>query len=207
MDIQEMLRKDPLMIFKISNPSNELIEIAVTEDIRLINYFMNDYLYDKFKYEEDSIITLDGLSSNKLKNVIMINPSYIKKLSNPTDQLQIVAVKRDPSLVFFLKEPSIHVWRTVIDIEPSYIKYIDSPIQELQMLAISKSIRALEFIKRPTKVIQRYVVKHYPEYVHLLRQVDDDICLETIKKYGISSVTMFGSISESVRATLLQQSE
>lgn len=205
MDIRDQIKQRPLLIFSLMNPSNELIEIAVREDIRILNYFLNDDLYDKFKFEEDSIISLDGLSDNKLKNIIMMNPSNIKKLSDPSDQLQIVAVKRDPSLVFYLKEPSIHVWRTVLELEPMYIKYIDAPIQELQMLAISKSIKSLEYIKNPTKVIQRYVIKHYPEYVHSLRHVDDDVYLETLKKYGLGSISMFRRISDDVRKSLYVQ--
>lgn len=205
MDIRDQIKQRPLLIFSLINPSNELIEIAVKEDIRILNYFLNDDLYDKFKFEEDSIISLDGLSDNKLKNIIMMNPSNIKKLSDPSDQLQIVAVKRDPSLVFYLKSPSIHVWRTVLEIEPMYIKFIDAPIQELQMLAISKSIKSLEYIKNPTKVIQRYVIKHYPEYVHSLRHVDDDVYLETLKKYGLGSISMFGRISDDVRKSLYVQ--
>lgn len=206
MEIKERIKQQPLLIFSLSNPSNELIEIAVREDIRLLNYFMNDELYDKFKFEEDSIVCLDRLSDRKLKNIIMMNPSEIKKVSNPSDQLQIVAVKRQPILVFSLKNPSIHVWRTVLESEPMYIKYIESPIQELQMLAITKSIRTLEFIKKPTKVIQRYVIKHYPEYVHILKQVDDDVCLETLKKYGLDAVLMFNNISDTVRQFLFNQS-
>lgn len=202
MDIKARIKQDPLFIFSIPNPSNELVEIAAKEDIRLLNYFINDELYDKFKFEEDSIACLDGLSDSKLKNIIMMNPSDIKKLSNPSDQLQIIAVKRQPDLIFSLKNPSIHVWRTALELEPMYIKYIESPIQELQMLAITKSIKTLEYIKKPTKVIQRYVIKHYPEYVHALRQIDDDVCLEALKKYGLRAVSMFMNIGDSVRHSL-----
>ena len=202
MDIKETIKQQPLLILSLPNPSNELIEIAVKEDIRLLSYFMNDELYEKFKYDEESIISLDGLSDKRLKNIIMLNPSNIKKLSNPSEQLQIVAVKRDPNLIFSLDNPSISVWRTVLEVDPMYIKYIDSPTQELQMLAICKAIRTLEYIKKPTKVIQRYVIKHYPEYTYLLKHIDDDVCLETLKKHGIESVLVFRNISDRVRKYL-----
>ena len=202
MTIEEEIRNNPYLIFTMRNPPDKLIELAISVEVGIVNHFMTNKRYDNYKIEDGMIFNLDNLSEEKLASIIMLNPSAVLKLSNPSDNLQVMAVKRKPDIIFMLNKPSIKVWRAAISENPSYIKYLDNQIQELQLLAISVSPNTIEFIKKPTKVVQRYVIKHYPEYTYKLRCVDDDICIQTIRKYGLQSIMMFPRLSDTVREAI-----
>ena len=202
MTIEEEIKNNPYLIFTMRNPPDRLIQLAISVEVGIVNHFMTNERYDKYKIEDGLIFNLDNLSEEKLASVIMLNPSAVLKLSNPSVNLQVMAVKRKPDIIFMLNEPSIKVWRVAINENPSYIKYLDEQVQELQLLAISVSPNAIQFIKKPTKVVQRYVIKHYPEYTYKLRYVDDDVCIETIRKYGLQSIVMFPRLSDNVREAL-----
>lgn len=202
MTLEEQIKNNPYLIFTMKNPPDSLIDLAISVEVGIVNHFMTNKRYDKYKIEDGTIFNLDNLSEEKLSRIVMLNPSAVLKLSNPSINLQVLAVKRKPDIIFMLDKPSIKVWRTAIGENPSYIKYLDEQVQELQLLAISISPNAIEFIKKPTKVVQRYVIKHYPEYAYKLRCVDDDICIDTIRKEGLQSIMMFPRLSDAVREAI-----
>lgn len=204
MSIKDKIKENPEIIFTMKKISFDYIVEAVKANPFLINHFMSDKLYDIFESTDiDSVImNYDGLSQNRIRELIIKQPRTILKISNPTEDMKLLAVNRSPRLIFELDRPSEDLLRAAIKNKPMLIQYIFEPSEELQMICVTQTRKYLSSITRPCRAVQQYVLNYYPDYIHHLRFIEDDIVIDYINKNGLKSITRLPKISDKVRAEL-----
>ena len=85
----------------------------------------------------------------KLIEIIKNNPNAITFISNPTDEMKLLAIKKNGLL----------------------LEYIDNPTREMQELALDNNIRAIRYIEEPTEEMIIKAVKGMLPKNKLSRQI------------------------------------
>ena len=137
--------------------------------------------------EDSNMYGYSGPQDTELALVyqVMQNPSKVAELENPTEPIQLAAVRKNGIMVRYFKNPSEEVQKSAvaqtghaleylknpseevkahaIEHHPYAIKYVKHPSEELQFLAIEKDIGMMEYIANPTEDVQMVAVqKHLP---------------------------------------------
>ena len=69
------------------------------------------------------------MEESRIIKMINNNPSIISTINNPTDEMKLLAIKKDGLT----------------------LEYIDNPTTEMQELALDNNIRAIRYIDNPTE--------------------------------------------------------
>lgn len=133
------------------------------------------------KYGED-IATNEKCSEKIRKLILEKNPQNLSLMKNPSVSLQEFAFKKDytvlpyltiditedmaikalsikPTLLKYIKNPTLNMKNVAVSIDPYCIEYIEKPSKDLQILAIQKNPRVINYIKNPTYEIQEYALE------------------------------------------------
>ena len=94
------------------------------------------------------------MENNQLKNILTkigeVNPKYdldkqvynvgvlIQFIENPSEEVQLTAVKDDPFSIKYIENPTEKVGLVVVERDPFLIRYIDNPSEKVKQLARSK---------------------------------------------------------------------
>ena len=118
------VKREPLSIALIDNPSEKLQATAVSKDSRA-------FLLIKNPSEKISRIAVGN------------NPSYIKFVPNPSEALQLLAVSKDPTLIANIKNPSLKTQLKVVSVSPECIRFIENPSLEAVKLYVGNDYSKL----------------------------------------------------------------
>jgi len=87
------------------------------------------------------------------------DPSSIEYIKNPTEEMQLLAVKQNYKAIKYIKDPTEKAQLLVIEKGPSLIKYITNPTEKVQLLAIKENPFSIKYIKNPSEKVQLLAVK------------------------------------------------
>lgn len=118
------VKREPLSIALIDNPSEKLQAAAVSKDSRA-------FLLIKNPSEKISRIAVES------------NPSYIKFVPNPSEALQLLAVSKDPTQIANIKNPSLKTQLQVVSVSPECIRFIENPSLEAVKLYVGNDYSKL----------------------------------------------------------------
>lgn len=133
---------------------NNVIPLSYTEedfrdylnaDIHTDMYWLLRTLNTHSKNIQLAAVTLHGRYIRNIKDPFSIVLShknvisYIKKhpelvvkdVKNPTEMMQIAAIKKDPSNIRYIKKPTERVQLQVLKKNPEYMKYISNPTKKV----------------------------------------------------------------------------
>lgn len=193
MTIDEKIRTQPLYILCIEHPTKDQIMIALREGgPELLHLFLDDNLFDFFckenGEEELSLVkNLNGLSESKLREVIFKDYTLISKVDNPSEQLQVHAVNRNPDAILLMEKASYLAWKVALSIKPQLIDFYHKPPEELQMVAVKANVKTIRFLDEPTKKVQTYAIRIGIENIANIRNIHPDVACECIKRYGLDA--------------------
>lgn len=195
MNIEERIRQEPLYLLCIDNPSDELILLSIAYGgIDIVHLFLTDTIFDlcfnndKGFEEVYFIKSLDRLSDSKLREIIIKDYKLIEKVTNPSENLQIFAINRNPDAILYIENASEKAWKTAIKKKPILIENLYDPPESIQLTAVKSDPTAIKHIDNPSKRTQLYVVKLNPEYIALIKNIDTDVACKCIDLYGLSSI-------------------
>jgi hypothetical protein len=113
------------------------------------------------------------MEKTQLKNILtkigQINPKYdlekwvynnaglIQFMDNPSEEVQLAAVKDDPWAIKHIQNPSERVGLVAVEKIPYSIKYIQNPSQEVQLAAVKKNPYTFYHIKHPTEAVKQFL--------------------------------------------------
>ena len=113
----------------------------------------------KFKISQyDKLRNLDVESQTR---VVMSNPTLIKYMHNPPQDLMWAVLARDPMYIAHIKNPTETMKEVAIKANPSNIQYIKKPSEALKQLAVSLDGGTLEYIMK---------VPQDPKHMHMLKK-------------------------------------
>ena len=167
------IRKGPLNIQYIENPSPAMLLLAVTLDghaLKFMKKFVKSYpeLESEAVAQNPSVMRYIKNPSEKLIwEGLGYSPYLIRYAKKQTEKMQMFAVsfigkwirksKVKPLIMRDLINPSTKVQLAAIDRDWKAIKDIENPAPETQLAAVQKSIHAFKYIDRPTADVLRYM--------------------------------------------------
>jgi len=102
----------------------------------------------------------------ELLRIIKKSPSTIVSIKNPSPQMLLTALHRDPSLLKSLKDIPEHVKLAVVEKDGSAIRYIVNPSESLQLAAVQnnnwKVGDSIKYIDNPSEKVQEASVINDP---------------------------------------------
>ena len=115
------------------------------------------YTLDKQVYNVGELIQFIDNPSEEMKQAAMVqkDPSSIKHIQNPSEKIQLVAVKKFGSSIKHIQNPSEKVQLVAVKKFGNSIHFIPNPSETVQLEAVKKNPYSIKRIKNPSeKVIQ-----------------------------------------------------
>jgi hypothetical protein len=95
------------------------------------------YTLDKQVYNFGKLIQFIDNPSEEMKQVAMVqeDPSSIQYIENPSERVQLAAVKKLGNSIRFIENPSEEVQLAAVKKNPRVIRHIKNPTQKVKQLA------------------------------------------------------------------------
>jgi hypothetical protein len=144
---------------------------------------MNEYLKTYINYREKAItFTLDNFDedeyddeihwleifelkyiSQKIKEDIALMRGFSIELfdENPSEKVQLEAVKNSSINIQFIKNPTEKVQLEAVRKNGHVIEYIENPSEQVQLEALEQYSGAIAYIKNPSERVQLEAVKNW----------------------------------------------
>jgi rRNA processing protein Gar1 len=74
--------------------------------------------------------------SDKQEQEIYADPKEIKNIDNPSERLQLIAVKQDGFAIQYIDNPTEKVQLAAVKEDSGVIQYIDNPSEKVQLEAV-----------------------------------------------------------------------
>lgn len=98
----------------------------------------------------------------KIKPMDLVKiPGYIKFIDNPSEEIQLAAVKRHPESIQDIQNPTEKVQLFVVQKNGMLISGIDNPSKEVQLAAIKQNPEAKKYINLSHEEKNNMEIKHY----------------------------------------------
>lgn len=105
-------------------------------------------------------------------------PMYIEKVENPSEELQLIAIRKDALAVQYIKNPTRKVMEEAVIQKPLSIAYIKNPDEELQLLAIRSNSSVIQYIKKQTKQVKLEALRKNPLAINHIKGSDRSMRVE-----------------------------
>ncbi|MDX4028393.1 hypothetical protein [Aliarcobacter skirrowii] len=155
-------------------------------------------------------ILLGGCASkneNKIETIKKEDISNFKNVVNPSEELQIRAVKSDYRNLQYINNPSLRVklnaikqnaealtyinnptedfLMNAIRVNNQSLKYINNPTEDFLMNAIRVNNQSLKYINNPTEDFLISVIQKEPKAIEYINNPSEKILLEIVNKDGL----------------------
>lgn len=115
-------------------------------------------------------------------NTIQKYPHLIEKIENPTEDIQLIAVKENGLTLQYIKNPSYKVQLEAVKNNGYAIKYVINPSIELQLVAINDISDSIQYIKNPSLEAQLASVRHSGINIAKIENPNEEVQLEAVKQ-------------------------
>lgn len=133
-------------------------------------------------------ILLGGCASkneNKIETIKKEDISNFKNVVNPSEELQIRAVKSDYRNLQYINNPSLRVKLNAIKQNAEALTYINNPTEDFLMNAIRVNNQSLKYINNPTEDFLISVIQKEPKAIEYINNPSEKILLEIVNKDGL----------------------
>ncbi|WP_066159680.1 DUF4116 domain-containing protein [Aliarcobacter skirrowii] len=151
-------------------------------------------------------ILLGGCASkneNKIETIKKEDISNFKNVVNPSEELQIKAVKSDYRNLQYIDNPSEKVKEIAIRNNVRSLKFINEPSEELKRLAIQLNSRALIYIN-PNEALILESIKLHRNTLYYIKNPSEHLILESIKLHP-ESIQYIKNPSEELQLLAVKQ--
>ena len=108
----------------------------------------------------DFLSLVTALELETIKELIVKeNPDFIQYIDNPSEKIQMLAVRIDGLAIQFIKNPTTETKLEAIKNDGYAIQFIKDPTEEMQILAVQQNGNVIKFIKNPSEKIQEEAIK------------------------------------------------
>ena len=169
-----------------------LLEIAHTD------LYQNEYLKELYKnfYSDNS---------KDLKQV-MINPDSIKDIDNPSEELQLIAVKLNGNTIQYINNPSEEIQLIAVRQDGWAIQYINNPSEELQLIAVKQNGWVIQYINNPSEELQLEAAKQNGLVIQYIDNPSEEVQIAAVKQNG-NAIQYIDNPSEEVQLVAVRQDE
>jgi hypothetical protein len=187
-----------------------------------VNYNNNEMYWIWDCEPVGEIISFDN--KYKAQSIILSNPRCIwndvnfqsdaikkynygfKHIDNPSEELKILAVGQNGSVIQFIKNPSEAVQLAAVKQNGNAIKYIKNPSEAVQLEAVKENGNVIEFIKNPPEDVQLYAVNKDGFNIYYIKKPSEAVQLAAVKQNG-GAIEMIADLlpSEAVQLAAVRQ--
>jgi len=83
----------------------------------------------------------------------------IDDIKNPSEAVQLAAVKQDGYAIQYINNPSEEMQLAAVNQDGSAIDYIENPSEEMQLAAVNQDGHAIKYIKNPSEAVKKLANK------------------------------------------------
>lgn len=164
--------------------NNSLREISC---FSLTNKRMHQNIYqdDDFwftKFMNDFGETCKPVGSNwkfKYINALTEISLQIEYIKNPSEDIQLAAIKRWVGTIKYIKNPSETLKLTAVTQNGYAIAYIDNPSEELQLAAVNSNGCSIKYIDNPSEKVQRAAVNNNERAIEYIDNLSNKLLSST----------------------------
>jgi hypothetical protein len=106
-----------------------------------------------------------------------------KLLDNPSLEVQLEAINRDPTFLQVIPNPSYQTQLTAVRKNGLMIQGIPNPCLELQMEAVKQNSRAIQYINNPVLEVQLETVRHDGIAIMLIKDPCLEVAITAVNNY------------------------
>lgn len=121
-----------------------------------------------------------------IKSLLMIDPTEISKIDNPSEEQQLFAVRKSGNTIKFIFEkgisPSKNVQIEALKQNGESIRHFKNPSEELQIIAVSNSKFAITHIDNPSEKIQLASVEAEGNSILFIKNPTEPVQILAINK-------------------------
>lgn len=142
----------------------------------------------------------------ELINKILNNPLYIKEIENPSEELILKAIGKNPFVIQYIKNKftSETINKTAVKLNPLVIEYIENPSEEISIMAVKILWNSLRYIKEPTYNVLKEAVKAKGWAIQFIGNKTEELCLLAVSK-DYDSIKYIENPSEEVQLTAVKR--
>ena len=150
----EAVKRNPETLNYIKNPTEKVQLAAIRKKPYVFRFIRNPT-----KKVQREAVKLDPF------NVGQIHKSR-GSIVEPDEELQLIAVRTDPVMALLeIKNPTEKVQLEAVKRKPDSIKYIKNPTEKVQLEAVKQKPDSIKYIKNPTEKVQLEAVKQKPDLI------------------------------------------
>lgn len=156
--------------------------LHIVDNEKLCQEVVTDY---KFLNQISSKIEKNygaNLIGSKIINVFR-NPYSIKDIENPSETIQLVAVKNNGNVIEYIKNPSAKVKLAAVKSRGMAIEYIKKPTEEMQLIAVKRDVNALKHIESPSEKVQITALKGDASGIEYIQKPSEKIQLLSVNDF------------------------
>jgi len=117
-------------------------------------------------------------------NILEKAPSMIYYIDNPSEEVQLKAVKKEGYTIKFIKNPSEAVQLEAVKEDEGAIEHIKNPSEAIQLEATKRNGSILMYLKNPSEAVKLEAVKNYGYAITYIDNPTEEICLAAVKQNG-----------------------
>ena len=174
--------------FMNSNDKDVNINDIINDDS--VKKFYLDYLYNNIKNDKKIkptllpiILEIDNNPSEQVQLEAVKQKGWaIKYIKNPSEQVQMEAVKQDGWAIQYIQNPTEQVQMEAVKQEGWAIQFIKNPSEELQLMAVRKNGDIIQNIKNPSEKVQLMAVKEDYRSIQFIKNPSEELQLMAVRK-------------------------
>lgn len=153
-----------------------LLEIAYTD------------LFDK-EYKKQMYKLMNSTRTHNIKKVTE-DPTYIKEIKNPSEELKTIAVRLDGETIQYIENPSEELQLMAVGNLSSVIRFIKNPYESAQEVALSNSGILIKYIKNPSEKMKKVAVENTGSAIFHIENPSEELMIIAVS----NSRTIFNTM-------------
>jgi len=116
---------------------------------------------------------INDMTEEEQINDVSVDPYVIRYIQNPSEAVQLIAVKQNGSLIYFINDPSEEVQLAAVGQHGYVIHLIKNPSKDVLITALLKLLQGgnIEFVEN---LLNKYSDRNYPEFDIIRKSIDLD---------------------------------
>lgn len=123
-----------------------------------------------------------------LRRLLKFHPKAIHYVSDPSRDLQLLAVEGDPRSIFNIKNPSEEIQLAAIRKNPAALEDIENPTERVQLEAVQKNGLVIKYLadRNPSKEVQLAAVRQNGKAIKYLvdNNPSEEVQLAAVRQNG-----------------------
>ncbi|MGL4798600.1 MAG: hypothetical protein ACRCWY_04235 [Cellulosilyticaceae bacterium] len=118
----------------------------------------------------------------KMLKMIAMNPSVIKTIPNPTDEMKRLAVTNNGLTLQYIKNPTPEIERLALENNRRAIRFIQEPTEEMMCMALEGGWALLQDMKAPTEKVVRQALEQSGWAIQYVKEPSEEMQLLAVEK-------------------------